>query len=91
MVKYRYIPAYTRVLFFIPGISVLGVRHPADGYGAAAGPGCDESRQGALASRSVHVTPAAAPARVMGPQVAQLGVSVVGSLVAFLWISIFEY
>ena len=91
MVKYRYIPAYTRVRFPIPRISVLGVRHPADGYGAAAGPGCDESRQGALASRSVHVTPAAAPARVMGPQVAQLGVSVVGSLVAFLWISIFEY
>ena len=39
MVKYRYgkIPVYTRVRFPIPGISVLGFRHPVDGYGAAAG------------------------------------------------------
>ena len=37
MVKCRYIPAYARVRFPMPGISVLGIRHPVDGYGAAAG------------------------------------------------------
>jgi len=47
-----YIPAYSRVRFHIPGISVWGVRHPVEGYGAAAGLGRDESRHAARHARA---------------------------------------
>jgi len=43
---------YTRIRFPIPGISVLGVRHPADGYGAAAGLGRDEARHATRHARA---------------------------------------
>ena len=58
MVKCRYIPAYARVRFPMPGISVLGIRHPVDGYGAA---GC-RARPRRVAPR--HAPRAGARARI---------------------------
>ena len=53
----------TRVRFPIPGIPVLGVHHPVDGYGVAAGP--HEGRD--VAARAPRAT------RARAPEVAPLG------------------